>query len=420
MARLPFRKPWVAVHRYIGLALAAFLVLEGLTGSVLAFETPLARWLAPQTFAKPHPGVAPMGLGALAQRLEDLEPRARTGYFPIDNDRALIRVLPRTNPTTGRPYDLDFDHVILDPWTGRELAKLRYGDLSQGAVNVIPFIYEVHQNLAMGPWGTILLGIVAVAWTFDCFLAVYLTLPASTRAFLSRWRTAWSFKWPTSGFRLTFDLHRAGSLWLWPALFVLAWSSVMLTLPEQVYEPVTSALFSYTPETAVMARMDARPQSSTPKLTWAEADAAGASLMAQAARDQHFRILRPYGMAYIPGWNVFTYAVASEQNVQAHSWDTSLWLDGDTGRLVQLDLPARKQTGNQVDAWLRALHFGDLGDNLAYRTVLALAGAATAVISVTGVMIWLKKRRARRRRGGISGIGEDLISPSRSGPSQHP
>jgi uncharacterized iron-regulated membrane protein len=398
MARLPLRKPWVAIHRYVGLALAAFLVLEGLTGSVLAFAGPLSQWLAPQTVAPPHPGAKPLSPGALAQKLEDAEPRAQVGYFPVNDRQAVIRVLPRDNPATGRPYALDFDHVILDPVTGRELAKLRYGDLSQGLINVIPFIDEVHQNLALGPPGTILFGVVAVLWTLDCILAVYLTLPVATGVLLAHWGKAWSIKWPTNSFRLTFDLHRAGSLWLWPVLFVFAWSSVMFTLPEQVYQPVTNALFSYTPDSAVMAMMAKRPPSSSPKLTWAQAEAAGAKLMGTAARDHHFHIVRPYGMAYIPGWNVFTYAVVTAQNVQAQSWDTSLWLDGDSGGLVKLDIPAGQRFGNRVDVWLRALHFGDLNDNLAYRIFVALVGLATTILSITGVLIWLRKRQARLSR----------------------
>jgi uncharacterized iron-regulated membrane protein len=399
------RRFWVLTHRYVGLLLAGFLILEGLTGSVLAYKVAIGEWLAPQTFAPPHPGMTPMGLGALAAHLEAIEPKARVGFFSIDGRQAGFSMLPRTDPATGKPYALDFDHIVLDPWTGRELARHRFGDLSQGALNIVPFIYNLHQNLAVGPWGMILLGVVAVLWTIDCFVAAHLTLPASWRDFLSRWRVAWLIKQPTSPFRLNFDLHRAGGLWLWPALFVFAWSSVMFTLPDQVYGPVTKALFDYRSDADVFAMMNRRPPRSTPKLDWVHAQAEGERLMSKAAARYRFHIIRPYGMAYIPGWNVYTYAVDSGGNLQAHAWGTSLWLDGDTGALVDLDIAATRRAGNTVDGWMRALHFGDLRDNGPFRAFVCLMGLAVTLLSGTGIYIWVRKRRGevvRRRRRALA------------------
>jgi uncharacterized iron-regulated membrane protein len=395
MRTLPFRSVWVLVHRYAGLAMAAILVVEGISGSLLVFEGPIDQLLAPQTFASARPGVAPLPLSVLAERLEASEPRLRVGYFSIEGRQAVMRVLPRNDSATGKPYPLGFDHVILDPWTGRELIRAREGALSEGAANLMSFVYDLHQNLAVGPWGTILLGVVAVVWTLDCFLAVALTLPVTAAGFLRHWKTAWLLKWPASAFRFTFDLHRASGLWLWPVWFVFAWSSVMFTLPEQVYEPVTGALFNYRSDAATAEAMSRRPQSSDPKIGWREAEALGARYMAQAAASHGFAIRRPYGMAYIPGWNVYTYAVVSSLNLQANDWNTSLWLDGDDGRLVELDLPSQALVGNKIDLWLRALHFADLDDSLAYRIFVFVLGLLTALISVTGVLIWLRKRKAR-------------------------
>jgi uncharacterized iron-regulated membrane protein len=397
MRVLSVRRGWVLVHRYVGLTLAAFLILEGVTGSILAFKTPIGEWLAPETFATPHVG-PPLDLATLAVRAEAQEPKARVGFFSVDGRQAAFSMLPRTDPAIGRPFELDFDHLILDPWTGRELARQRNGDLSQGAINIVPFIYNLHQNLAVGGWGTILLGIVAVLWTIDCFVAVCLTLPTSWTRFIGRWQAAWVIKWPfVSAFRLNFDLHRATGLWLWPVLFVFAWSSVMFTLPDQVYQPVTKALMDYQTDADTFAAMNRRPQRSAPKLGWAQAQSLGRRYMLGSARRFGYSIIRPYGMAYIPGWNVYTYAVVSRASVQAHGWETSLWVDGDTGQLVGLDVTATERVGNKLDTWLRALHFGDLGDSVLYRAFVCAVGIVTSMLSVTGVYIWWKKRAARKR-----------------------
>jgi uncharacterized iron-regulated membrane protein len=54
----------------------------------------------------------------------------------------------------------------------------------------------------------------------------------------------------------------------------------------------------------------------------------------------------------------------------------------------------------------RALHFADLRDSLAYTVLVCALGLGVAVLSITGVYIWLKKRRARRfvRTGTLGGL----------------
>ena len=99
-------------------------------------------------------------------------------------------------------------------------------------------------NLALGEAGTFVLGIAALAWTLDCFLGLYLTLPRATAHFLRRWKPAWTLKYPATAVRVNYDIHRSGGLWLWPLLFVFGWSSVMFNLPA-VYEPVTARVFDY-------------------------------------------------------------------------------------------------------------------------------------------------------------------------------
>jgi len=43
------RPVFVWLHRYVGLAVAAFLLIEGLTGALLAFNADLSRALDPRT-----------------------------------------------------------------------------------------------------------------------------------------------------------------------------------------------------------------------------------------------------------------------------------------------------------------------------------------------------------------------------------
>ncbi|HVP49610.1 MAG TPA: PepSY-associated TM helix domain-containing protein, partial [Candidatus Bathyarchaeia archaeon] len=384
----------VFLHRWVGLTMTVFLIIVGITGSLLAFRTDLERWINPQLFAGPKPGQTSLDLATLAEKAEAIAPYAKVGYFSVERDQAVMSMVPRTDPATGKPHQLDFNHLFLDPYTGKELGRRRDGDLRQGRINTVPFVYDLHATLTLGSTGGWILGIVALAWTLDGFVGFYLTLPRAQGGFWRRWKYAWGVKWRASSFRVNFDLHRAGGLWFWLLVFVFAWSSVMLTL-RSVYVPVTKALFDYRSDEQILESVMRPEPLDTPKLDWRAAQTAGEKLMAQQAELHGFSITRPYGMAYIPAFGVYTYAVRSSLDIRGHGWDTSVWVDGDTGALRDVGLPSGQHAGNTVSTWLWGLHYGDIRDFLPYRILVCVFGIVLTMLSVTGVYIWWKKRRAR-------------------------
>jgi len=54
---------------------------------------------------------------------------------------------------------------------------------------------------------------------------------------------AWRIKAQGGEVRLTFDLHRAGGLWLLIFMLMLVVSGIWRTLRDAVFEPMLSALF---------------------------------------------------------------------------------------------------------------------------------------------------------------------------------
>lgn len=384
---------FVWLHRWTGLMMTAFLVVVGLTGTVLAFRSKIDHLLNPQFYAEVKPGRTPLDPATLAERAEALVPQAKPGYFSVAKDQVNIALRFRKSPVTGKPYELEFNHLLLDPYTGRELG--RCCSTSNWRINLMPFIYNLHTSIAMGNIGVWILGIVALVWTLDCFVGVYLTLPRGQGGFWKRWKYAWQVKWPANAFRVNFDLHRAGGLWFWALLFVFAWSSVMLGL-RPVYEHVTKAIFDYRTDEENISAVTLKEPLDNPKLGWREAQTLGERAMAQIAVQHSFKITRPYGMAYIPEFGVYTYAVRGSNDIRGEGWDTSIWIDGNTGALRDVSLPSGQHTGNTVSTVLWGLHYGDIRNFLPYRILVAFFGLVLTVISVTGVYIWWKKRKVRR------------------------
>jgi uncharacterized iron-regulated membrane protein len=384
------------VHRWTGLAIALFLVIVGITGSILAFRNRVDALFNPGLHVDPASGQHVLPLATLAQRAEADEPHGKLGFFTVEEDQAIFHLVPRIDPATGQPYQREEFHLTLNPYTGERLHCGPRSDPSRACWNVTDFIYSLHTSLATGTtFGWDFVGAIALIWTIDCLVAFMLTLPRGSGPFWIRWRQAWKVKWSANFTRVNFDLHRASGLWLWPLLFVFAWSSVMLGL-RGVYDPVMKHLFPYvTTEEEMAARFAPQPVD-YPKLSWPEAEHIGAKLMAEQAAAHHFTVERPYGMAYVPVYAAYVYGVRSSLDLRGHGWDTSVSIDGNTGQLRTLDLARGQHLGNTISTLLWGIHYGDLLDWLPIRILICIFGVLLTVLASTGVIVWWRKGAVRR------------------------
>jgi len=400
-------------HRWTGLLMAAFLTVVCLTGSLLVYTPEIERVINPEFFAKPQPNLKQLDMGEIAGRVEAAEPKIRVGYFFRNiPDTVVVRVLPRTNPATGQAYKVDFDHVYVDPWTGKVLAHRWNGDLSQGRINLMPFIRRIHTDLVMGETGALVLGYVALVWTIDCFVGFYLTLPVTGGRFWRRWGTAWWIKWRANGFRVNFDLHRAGGLWFWPLLFVFAWSSVYFELPT-LYDKVMKRATSYQSDLELIAQIPLH-MNEHPKLSWQAAEMHAMQVMRQEAQKRHLHILRPGLLAYIAEYGVYSYGVQTDQDFRASNPDTGIWIDGDTGELKRVFLPRAPRAGNTFTYLIVGLHFADYKGWESYRFLEFMVGLVITMLTVTGIYIWWKKRLVRIMTTRRRKVPEPVVETPRS------
>lgn len=392
-------RSWLVVaHRLAGLTLAAFLVVAGLTGSLLVWNTELdaafnPHWL--RTTAA-NTSAQPMDALELRDMVQARHPHALAVRVPLAQEPGhamvfLLRPLPGEAP-------LENDQVFVDPYSGQILGERRWGDITQTWRNLMPFLYRLHYSLALGTVGTWLLGLVSLLWMLDSVVGFTLTLPASAkstqRPWLGRWARAWKLEMH-SRWRATFDLHRAGGLWLWPALFVLAWSSFALNLP-QWHDPMVRVFSMQQPGTAELPRRT-HPLGQ-PALGWKAAHLRAQDLMQEQARLHGFSLLGESSLAYDPVRGLYRYDVRSSLDIKGLGGSTRLFLDGETGALVATWLPTGAAGGDTIITWLSNLHMASVG-GMTYKLAMSLAGLGVAMLSVTGVLIWLRKRSARRKSG---------------------
>jgi uncharacterized iron-regulated membrane protein len=318
-------------------------------------------------------------------------------------ESAWVFYLNRRITPTGEKLALPDDQIYIDPYTGAVLGVRQGGAISQGWLNLMPFIYELHYQLALGTVGTWAFGIVALLWTIDCFVGAYLTFPARQRkslkehqpkgsTWLSRWWKSWKIRWHGGSNKVNFDLHRAGGLWLWAMLFVIAWSSVAFNL-RQVYEPVMHTLFDTQPGAKNIAKL-AKPQEN-PQLSWSQGLEIGRTHMAQLAKQKAFIILRDQQLRYDPQKALFTYRAKTSRDIRDHYGSTSVTFDANYGKLIATYLPTGAASGDTITTCLLTLHMAAIW-GLPFKVFMTLMGLTVTMLSITGLIIWLKKRKSRR------------------------
>lgn len=401
-------------HRYVGLVIAGFLIIAGLTGALLAWNNELDAAISPELFrvTRPSPTVATLDPLSLRQQVQARYPDAFVAMVPLilDADSAVvIRLFALPDPTTGIEPELPNDQVFVNPYTGQVLGERKWGDISQGIKNLMPFIYRLHFTLALDALGSYVLGIVALLWTLDCFVGTYLTFPArrkmlvtsnlpspmeksSNHSWFSRWRRSWKVRWGQGRHKVNFDLHRAGGLWPWAMLFVVAWSSVAFNLTE-VYEPVMRSMFAHQTTIETIPRQS-QPVL-TPELNWQEARVTARRLMAQQAREKGFAVLRETTLIYDPLRGIYRYHVESSRDIRDHGGgSTSIIFDATTGAFKSLWLPTGAASGDTIRTWITSLHLAALW-GIPMKLFVCVTGLVVAMLSITGIVIWIRKRSAR-------------------------
>ncbi len=386
---------WGLLHRYTGLVMTVFLILVGLTGSLLAFFPELDGAINPQ-FVTPTQGVSTLEPLILLENAERSDASIRADAVWLNDTAATVTVSPRT------PSELSFDQLIFNPYTGELLGMRHWGDLSQGWQNLMPFVYKLHYALAIGEVGGWILGITALVWTLDCFVGFYLTLPPrkttrsvptplAAKSFWQRWQPAWLIKWSASKTRINFDLHRAGGLWLWLALLVFAWSSVYMNLGGFYTQVMQSVSEYHQPWTEFP---DLPQPVQNPQISWRQAQDIAQTELNHLEQTQGIRSLASSGFWINRAKGFYVYAVKSTADIQDHGGQTRVVIDANSGEVKQVLLPTGQYNGNTITSWLLALHTANIW-GLPYKIFVCVLGLAIVMLSVTGVLIWLRKRRRK-------------------------
>ena len=385
----------VILHRYLGLATALFLVLLGLTGSVLAWREPLSAWLAPDLYEAPARGPV-LTPEQLVRRVNEADPRAAVVFFPLD-----LKEGKGTPVHVGPRESLGYDTLWFDPVSGKELGRTDSEAALPTTRTLVDWMYYLHRQLAIpGRWGGWILGIVSLLWFFDCFIGAYLTFPRGHNV-LRRWWPAWKVR----NTRVHYDLHRAGGLWPWLLWAMMALSGVYLTLYSELFMPVLRTVATVTREP-----FDAPPPALDPAPVSVSLSQA-ASIAMNTAHSLNWPAV-PDGVYHDVARRFWFVYFGKAEVAWASAGSYGVFVDDRSGAVTYLRTPKGTPADVFVN-WLSALHMGNVFGT-PYKIVLFLLGLVVAGLSVTGVVIWWRKLQSRHamHRRNLASTGSTELAPS--------
>ena len=357
------KKPtYLKWHRWLGLAVGLFLMIQGLTGAVLAFRDALEPVVVPS-----------LTVSARAQRL------------PVQGLMdAFHRAHPDAELTRAEFPDAANQAVIfkskikkvqwltaIDPFDGRVV--------HDGTATAWPleFIFNIHEQLLSGPVGETLIGIEGLSLLVLVIVGLSFWWPGAKRL--------------KQGFRLKLDgsndlrwrtLHRTVGGAIGLILLMSATTGVLMVWKEQVRGGMS-----------LVARTESRP---APKV--AERD--GAAMVpvdpliaaAKAAYgDTPFRQLR-----FSSGGRVVAVFLDSNRTIRADG-TTQVYYNRYDGSELAHYVAGTQSGGAEFLDWLYTVHTG-LWGGAATQAIMLLTGLTLFGMALSGLWLWYSRTRRERAR----------------------
>lgn len=371
MARL--RRFWLDVHLWIGVGLLIALVPLSVTGSILVWHDPLDRALHADRYAVSGPVVAQSVEAYARAAQEAFGDRAkltqlRLPQTPGDPVVAVGRIAGEPGPG-GRPRSLN---AWIDPPTGRVL------DTAEVAREFTMLMHRVHGSLLIPEVGRKVVGWLGWAMVVSSVTGLWLWWPRHG-GFLKglRWRR---------GASTLFNLHHMVGFWICIPLAVLSLTGVYISFPQ-----TSRAVFGLPAQPPRAAGPGRFAPPIEAKLTLTQAVAAAQA----SAPDARVVEVNVPTKGKTPAWRVGLKAEGAERPKTVEVLDATGAVKAASGRSERGGAGGGK---DEISPLMRKIHDGnDMG--IVWQAIIFTGGIAPALLSATGVIMWLR-RRARRRAIG--------------------
>ena len=358
------------IHLWVGIVLCLYMLIIGVTGSILVFEAELERAAYPQLWRASVGGTVKPSIDfpTVIDKVKKSWPDYKmTAAYPPDK--------PGDNFEVFIHRDAQFLYVFVDANTGQIAGTI------DPAHSWVIWIIDLHFRLLAGKTGEILNGIGAAFLLVLCLTGIIVWWSG-----LNRWWHGLTVSFRRSWKRVNYDLHSAVGFWTLLVLSMWAFSGVYFVWPKPIESFVNhfSSIASANPPKLELPKHEQNIWADLPGMI---EQAKQASPGAQ------------FGGAFFPGTRNGALTLLMARGPQRRFTQMDyVYFDPITGR--QLAIWHRGVTdtwGSRFIFWLSPLHFGyDFG--LAIKILWAVLGCAMPLLSITGVLMYWNRTLSKKWR----------------------
>jgi len=358
------RKPtYLKLHRWLGLTVGLFLMIQGLTGAIMAFRDALEPIVVPSLIVSERPARLPV------QGLLDAFHRAHPdadltrAEFPDAANQAVI-----FKSTIKKARWL----TAIDPFDGRVV--------HDGTMTAWPleFIFNIHEQLLSGPIGETLIGIEGISLLVLAIMGIGYWWPGRKRlkqGFRVKLDGSTDLRWRT--------LHRAVGGGVAVILLMSATTGVLMVWKEQVRGAMN-----------VVAKTESRP---SPKVAKSDDGAAMVPIDPLIARakvvygDTPFRQLR-----FSSGGRVVAVFLDSNRTIRADGTN-QIYFNRYDGRELAHYIAGTQSGGAEFLDWIYTVHTGLWGGAVT-QAIMLVTGLTLFGMALSGLWLWYTRTRRERAR----------------------
>jgi uncharacterized iron-regulated membrane protein len=361
------------IHLWTGVILGLWLVMIGLTGSVLAWpeligaemkmrfpyektsvnqpQIPLSQAIASIKKAQPDISAQELSLVIL--------PFYRFPYYIFTRQH--------------KPFDSAL--FLVDPYSGKVNKPLRVQDFITGKIEFF------HTGLIIGPIGFLSNGILSFFTIFLLISGIWLWWPATVRQL--KLRLSVKRKAPLR--RLLMDLHNVMGIYLYVILFVTTITAVLLVANTASQDGIEKAI-------------DGKPATLTIK-------AHGARLSDDVLVQRAHAALPNATLMYLmrPMTPDAPFVVNYEKGSYGFLRNGKLLIDPYSGKTLQIESDRAAAAGHKTMALMEDLHYGLFG-GIWTKLLYTITGLLPLGLFVSGLLMWWKRKQARAKVKAIAAV----------------
>lgn len=405
MARRPsLRQLWWTLHRWIGIGLLVLLVPISVSGALLVYHDELDALVNPKrwTVSGSDLALSPAQYMAAASKVVESNETVTGIRFPRSpGTPVIVLVRQQVEPvSTRRPR---FFSIYVDPPTGAVLDKVDFRSSWVG------FLHVFHENLTIPQYsGRQIVGWVGVGMLILSLTGIWLWWPRRGSFLLAlRWRRA-----PQT----STNLHHVFGFWISVPLAIVSLTGIYLSFPQTARSVMSSIAPMQPPPTrtfaqAIVAKPNLTPDEALRLAQTAEPAARPTALFLPTEANR-----RPVSEGREGGKKDGGKAreAARGRDAPSPSWRVQLRSGEDLITVAVEDASSVVRRlpdplpGNRAAQWIRWIHDGSRGGPV-WQFIVFLTGVFPVVFAVTGVMMWLRGRRARRQLANGPVRGEEKL-----------